>query len=515
MKSYISIAITGLFIVTALLFSSCKKEIPTLAQFESYQFERLDEAGGTWKPVLLTDPEQVPIDVPATTNSSEYLQELEDLKEAVANADGREREAMAYWTNNPIIRWNEIARDLAAKYNLTPAPNPDGTYPAPDPANPGAYPYFPFSHPPYTCRALSYLGAAQFDAMIAAWHYKYKYNRPATHLVDGTVELAFEANELPSYPSDGAVIAAVSREILSSLYPLEKAYLAEKAEEMKRALLTAGLNVESDLLAGDSLGRGIAKIFLQRAASDGMAKAQVSKAVSDSLAQAAFDRFGWKWQNMESPQRPVGIAPFFGQVKTWNLTDLVAVRPPVPPAPGSPEFEEAVAELKEVAGNLTNEQRRIANWWSDGLSTYTPPGHWNKYATDYILKYRYNPLRAARVYAYLNMAIHDAGVSCWDAKYYYYYPRPIQEIEGFKTIVGTPNFPSYTSGHSTFSAAAAAILGYIFPAEKAQADARAEEASESRIYGGIHFRFDCEAGLDSGRAIGGYTIERAAADGAD
>jgi hypothetical protein len=58
----------------------------------------------------------------------------------------------------------------------------------------------------------------------------------------------------------------------------------------------------------------------------------------------------------------------------------------------------------------------------------------------------------------MNMAIVDAGISCWDAKYYYHYPRPIQVIPGFKTILGTPNFPAYTSGHSTFSAAAAEVL---------------------------------------------------------
>jgi membrane-associated phospholipid phosphatase len=78
------------------------------------------------------------------------------------------------------------------------------------------------------------------------------------------------------------------------------------------------------------------------------------------------------------------------------------------------------------------------------------------------------------------MAIMDAGISCWDAKYYYHYPRPIQAIPGFKTILGTPNFPAYTSGHSTFSAAGAEVLSYIFPEEAQQCQTWAREAAESR-----------------------------------
>jgi membrane-associated phospholipid phosphatase len=126
-----------------------------------------------------------------------------------------------------------------------------------------------------------------------------------------------------------------------------------------------------------------------------------------------------------------------------------------------------------------------------------------------------NPLRSARTFAYLNMAVMDAGISCWDAKYYYHYPRPIQAIPGFKTILGTPNFPSYTSGHSTFSAAAADVLSYIFPADAATFQAWAQEAGDSRIYAGIHYRFDATEGIAQGKAVAQYTLQKAQADGSD
>jgi membrane-associated phospholipid phosphatase len=81
--------------------------------------------------------------------------------------------------------------------------------------------------------------------------------------------------------------------------------------------------------------------------------------------------------------------------------------------------------------------------------------------------------------------------------------------------LGVPNFPSYTSGHSTFSAAAAAVLAHIFPAEQAKFDAWAKEAAESRIYAGIHYRFDAEAGNTQGKACAEYAINAAKADGAE
>jgi hypothetical protein len=84
-----------------------------------------------------------------------------------------------------------------------------------------------------------------------------------------------------------------------------------------------------------------------------------------------------------------------------------------------------------------------------------------------------------------------------------------------KTAIGVPNFPAYTSGHSTFSGAAAATLGYLFPAHAAEVDAMKEEASISRLYGSIHFRSDIEVGKDHGKRVAGYTIKFARADGAD
>jgi membrane-associated phospholipid phosphatase len=107
----------------------------------------------------------------------------------------------------------------------------------------------------------------------------------------------------------------------------------------------------------------------------------------------------------------------------------------------------------------------------------------------------------------------DAAISCWYSKSFYYVPRPSQIDSQIKTLTGLPNFPAYTSGHSTFSGAASTVLGYLFPNAINQFQRQAEEASNSRLYGGIHYKMDCEGGLKIGKEIGNKAIVRAMNDG--
>ncbi|MFC4874783.1 phosphatase PAP2 family protein [Negadavirga shengliensis] len=497
------------------LATSCLEELPVNYKYDDYVFSGLDSEGGAWKTVLITDPSQIEVPVPQSTSSATYQNELNAVKEANSNLSKNQKDAIAYWTSNPIIRWNEIALELAAKYNLIPGPNPDNTYTLPDPANPGKVPYFPFAHPPYTVRALAYLSVAQYDGLVVGWNYKFQYNRPSPYKVDNAIVPGFTNNDVPAYPSDGAIVTAVSKTILSAMFPLEQAYINELAEEHLASLKWAGLNVESDVAAGTHIGSEIAKLALERAATDGMRSAQVPKPVSDSIKNVAYERFGWSWDNMETPQRPVGLTPMYGNVKLWLVPNTDVVMPPPPPVPGSAEFNKHADELKRLAKNRTESQRKIANWWNDGIGSYTPPGHWNRIAKEDIVRHQLNPLRSARIFAYLNMAMMDAGIACWAAKYHYHYPRPVQTIPGFKTILGTPNFPAYTSGHSTFSSAAAEVLAEIFPGNADIYRKKAVEAGESRIYGGIHYRFDSEEGIKQGKAVASYVVEAMRNDGAN
>jgi membrane-associated phospholipid phosphatase len=171
-----------------------------------------------------------------------------------------------------------------------------------------------------------------------------------------------------------------------------------------------------------------------------------------------------------------------------------------------------LAEVKQAVDNLTREQLAIAYKWNDGAGTYTPPGHWNDIAAEHIRDARMSEVRAARAFALLNMAMHDAAVGCWESKFFYFNPRPSQLDASIKTPIGLPNFPSFSSGHSTFSASATVVLSYLFPAAAGDFTAMRDEAAISRLYGGIHYRSDIEGGKAHGVRIGSYTVQFAQQD---
>jgi membrane-associated phospholipid phosphatase len=211
------------------------------------------------------------------------------------------------------------------------------------------------------------------------------------------------------------------------------------------------------------------------------------------------------------------MLPFFGNVRAWMMTpaDIVKERPGPPPSTSSPLMARDLAEVRQKVDHGTREELAIANKWADGPSTPTPPGHWNFIAAPYVRQAAFSEVRAARAFALLNMALHDAAVGCWDTKYFYFSPRPSHMDPELKTLIGLPNFPSYTSGHSTFSGAAAEVLSYLFPRGATEFEAQKSEASISRLYGGIHYRTDLEVGMAHGQRIGGYTVSFARTDGAD
>jgi membrane-associated phospholipid phosphatase len=170
--------------------------------------------------------------------------------------------------------------------------------------------------------------------------------------------------------------------------------------------------------------------------------------------------------------------------------------------------------VRDAVNNITPDQLATVYKWADGVSTPTPPGHWDSIAVPYIEAAKMSEVRTARTFALLNMALHDAGVACWEAKYFYFNPRPTQLDPSIKTWTSIPNFPAYVSGHSDFSAAAAAVLSYIFPSGASYFNAQAQEAAMSRLYGGIHYPSDINAGLTHGQHIAAYTLAFAKTDGA-
>jgi hypothetical protein len=422
---------------------------------------------------------------------------------------------VAYWSAGAVLRWNELLRGLVAKHNLPPYQNADGTYPLPSANNPLAYPQFPFANPPYAGRAYAYVSAAQYDALVAAYYYKKLYNRPAPYKVDATLNTLVPQTDLPSYPSEDAVVAGAAVEMLKLMFPGDQDYIQQKAEEHKRARIISGANVRSDIDAGEALGKAVAQLFVARARGDRAGAAVGTQADWTKLETDCLARGETPWYSLEVPKRPC-MLPLFGKVKAFLFDSLTAIslRPPPPPLTASKQMQEETEEVLYYTKHDTREHYDIVHFWADGVGTYSPPGHWDAIAAeDFILK-NYSEVRWARNMALLNMAVMDAGIVCWDTKYFYFNPRPTQMNPAIKTLTGIPNFPSYISGHSTFSGAAAIVLGYIIPENAAKYTAMANEASMSRLYGGIHYRSDCSVGLQVGNNVGKYAVLRGQNDGA-
>ncbi|GAB3807401.1 hypothetical protein GCM10028819_44200 [Spirosoma humi] len=490
---------------------SCDKSISEPLRV-GYTPASVDEKAGTWKTYVLTAPTDVTVATPTSVTSTEYLAEVADLKSKSASLTQEQQEAVAYWGTGAAYRWNEIARELAARYNVPPASTADGKYPVPDAANPLADPRFPFANPPYTARVFAYLSVAQYDALVAVWNYKYMFKRAAPSKVDATIRVALPTSSLPAYPSEDAVVAAASYTVLKAMFPGEVPFLDAKLAEHRNSRLWAGMNVMSDLNAGGDLGNQVAVKVMARAKTDGMSAANNQTLTAGMIADAKARGLREAWLSQELPARPP-MLPNYGAVQTWNFdaATKVKLRPGPPPAIDSPEFTTAMNELQAINKGQTREQARIANYWADGAGSYTPPGHWMRAAANAANDAKYSEVRMARTLALVGTALMDAGICCWDTKSFYYYPRPQQF--GMKTSVGLPNFPSYTSGHSTFSAAAAVVLGSIFPDQADDFWTKAQEASDSRVYGLIHYRFDCSVGLTCGKNIGAYAVSRGKGDG--
>jgi hypothetical protein len=240
-------------------------------------------------------------------------------------------------------------------------------------------------------------------------------------------------------------------------------------------------------------------------------------------------------------------------------------------------------EIVELTARLTERQKVSAEYWADGPDSVTPPGHWNEFATDLSYKYRYRIDDDVRLFFALNGALMDSAIACWESKRYYDFIRPISAIRhlyfdavipgwagpglGTREVPGaqwqpfqpltfvTPAFSEYTSGHSTFSAAAAEVLrgftgsGTLFdgvtrlpydrnrdgvadllgefiappnslaidPGLPSQAvvlrwstlKEAADDAGFSRRYGGIHFQDGDLYGRRVGEQIGQRALQRA------
>jgi hypothetical protein len=356
--------------------------------------------------------------------------------------------------------------------------------------------------PPIASRRLAILHVSIYDAVngIARTH--------ETYLVPSAV---------PASASRPAAASAAAHQALVNLFPAN----ASSFDALHAAIL-AGIPDSPYKRTGIVWGEFVANQILAARANDG----------SDAVVLPPVGSGPGVWVPTPPAFLPY-LLPQWGFVVPFGMSRSSQFRPPGPPSLDSQQYAADYEEVKQlgalVGSTRTDEQTEIALFWADGAGTETPPGHWNSIA-QIIGETQGNTLeKNARLFALLNIAMADAAICSWDAKYTFNFWRPVTAIAfaepqlNWMSFIVTPPFPDYTSGHSTFSAAAATVLPLFYGTEDLPfttgsdflpgvfrsfstcLDA-ADEAAASRIYGGIHFRSASEDGSQGGASIGEWTV---------
>lgn len=293
-------------------------------------------------------------------------------------------------------------------------------------------------------------------------------------------------------PSMRAAVRTASAEVLSYLYPAESLSIRGRASSQLKADSARGVTVESRV-AGELLGRTAAAPVLARARSDG----------ANAVWTGSIPTGPGLWRSAGNP-----TTPMLGQMLPWVLASGSEFRPAAPPAFGSAAFAAAIAEVKSITASRTAAQSALAVQYAFSGGTFRTQGYWNMVASDLVMRDRQSERSSAHTLALLNVAMNDASIACFDAKYTYWLVRPSQADATITLPIPLPNHPSYPSSHSCTSGAAAEILGTLFPSDAASLRATANEIGLSRIYGGIHYRFEIDTGAALGKRVAGRAMER-------
>jgi membrane-associated phospholipid phosphatase len=281
-----------------------------------------------------------------------------------------------------------------------------------------------------------------------------------------------------------AIVASAAAEVLGYLFPENFTSVAALEEHQIEHI--HGHDI-LQIIDGRTIGHYVGKKVIEYAKTDNnTTEAQRNETL-------AFGHGKWTGTN------PIG--PLFGYQKTYILSSGAEFQPPPPYPFGSANDSAEVQAVIYAAQSRTPEQIEIVHKWAD----LPPPTIWNNILNDRIESQNLTIYESARASAYLNTAMYDSFVSCWYTKFTYWTARPFQRIVSdptFTTVIPTPNFPSYTSGHSSISSTASLILGQIFPDESIYFISQAHEAAMSRLWAGIHFPQDNDNGFAVGQQIG-------------
>ncbi|HEY8165796.1 MAG TPA: phosphatase PAP2 family protein [Gemmatimonadaceae bacterium] len=333
----------------------------------------------------------------------------------------------------------------------------------------------------WASRTLTYLSIAQYRAALAATAPSNRSKRPSVSaaVARASVDMLTRFyTQTPGYSPPSTIPAA-----------LEQMLVADRSESAWPG------EANTDVTLGDALGMQIAQAVWNQAQADNYNAA--STLTNFAALQTTRPIGPAYWVPSGAPVRSLwGVRPFFLE------TDDLLLSPPPPNLAGLQAGAAFVVTTMTVGSPAKlASQVSIANLWNK-----VPPngpftaGEWNQKADSLIQLYHRTEVEAARILAYANAAAFDSQIECFTTKYTYWVARPAQVIATIVPVFATPNHPSYPSGHSCISAAFGAYLSSVFPDSdtKNWLASQVDEAGWSRIYAGIHYTFDIDAGYGVG-----------------
>jgi hypothetical protein len=451
---------------------------------------RAEPTAGSWKTWVLSSGSEIAVPAPPGKDSDRAKADLKAVKDAAEKRSTATTDIVNKWSGPlPSKPWTETAFDFVSKNE---------------------------KNPPLSTRNYALLHVAMSDAVVAAYHWKYEYDVKAPEGVSTLVP----ASPDPSYPSEHAAMAGAASKVLAYLFPKQASLrLDEMADEAAQSRVDAGTNTPSDIEAGLALGRAVADKVIAYAKTDG------AGAQWNGRRPAGIANNNTFWQPAPGVASPP-IDPEAAKWKGWVLTDNAAFRPPPPPAYNSPQLRAAAVEAVEIKKNLTKEQEELARFWEGGEGTKNPGGvtlsvampDVEKAASQGDLATRWTLPRTTRAMALLTIVMADGGIAVWEAKYFYWYPRPENVVRdlgidrNYKPLLATPRFPAYPSGSAGYAGGEAAIMDYLFPENAAVHKQRADDQIIARIYAGVHWKFDAVS-EEGGKKIAQLIIDKVKADG--
>jgi membrane-associated phospholipid phosphatase len=292
------------------------------------------------------------------------------------------------------------------------------------------------------------------------------------------------------FEAQRAAVAAASADVLSFIFPAAAAALDQKLADMMQG------DLHPEFARGIAAGEVAAATIIDHLRNDGFTKPFAGPVLSGP---------GY-WIPNSLP--PAGGT--LGYVTPYFLESGSQFRPDAPPAFGTDAFLADLNEVVRFTNLRTPAQLALAIQWDFPTGTSTTVGYWNRKATEYIVESNLDDGEAARVFGLMHGALFDAQVACWDAKYTYWTIRPYQvpPTGAVQVAIARPNHPSYPSGHSCLSAASARVLEELFPAKANELNQLVTDAGISRIYAGLHYRFDVTAGQVLGRQVAEWAIAK-------